>query len=151
VHVVRELSIDLSPPILHNEGLEEALQWLATQMKRQHGLTVEVQAEADHRLMDEDLRVLLFQIVRELLFNAVKHAQVNSAVVALSYADEHVRIEVSDQGRGFDPGQIGPTNQGLLRSMQRLQLIGGRMQIESALGQGTRVTLYSPLRQHSQT
>lgn len=149
VHVVRDLSVDLSPPVLLNEGVVEAIRWLAGQMKQQLGLAVDVHAEQDLVPMDEDLRVLLFQTVRELLFNAVKHAQVNSAVVALSHADGQVRIEVSDQGQGFAPDQVGPTSQGLLRSAQRLQLIGGRMQIESTPGQGTRVALYSPLRKGS--
>lgn len=148
IQITRELSVDLSPPILHNEGLVAAVRWLATQMQRQQGLAVEVEAEEVLPLLHEDLRVLLFQIVRELLFNVVKHAGVNSARVALAQADGELRIEVSDQGRGFSADyEHGSqrTSQGLSRIEQRLQLLGGRTKIASTPGQGTRITLFVPL------
>jgi PAS domain S-box-containing protein len=145
VYVARELSVDLSPPVLHNEGVVEALRWLAAQMQKQYGLGVDVQVQGSVPLVQDDLRVLLFQTVRELLFNAVKHAQVNSAVVVVTYAEEQVQLAVSDHGQGFDPTQTAPTSQGLLRIRQRLQLLGGQMAITSAPGQGTHVVLRVPL------
>jgi PAS domain S-box-containing protein len=149
IQIVRSLSVDLSPPILYNEGLTEAIGWLASQMERQHGLAIKVQAEGTLPIPDEDLRVLLFQIVRELLFNIVKHAGVSSAVVSLAHSADQIRIEVRDQGRGFDASretQNGQNSQGLLRIRQRLQLIGGSIQIETVPGSGTRAILHSPLR-----
>ena len=156
VQITRELSVDLSPPVLHDEGLAAAMRWLASQMSQQQGLAVEVEAESALPRLNEDLRVLLFQTVRELLFNVVKHAGVASARVALSQADGHLRIDVSDNGRGFEAGpgsqtgssQTGAsqTSQGLPRIGQRMQLLGGRMEIASASAQGTRVTLYVPVR-----
>jgi two-component system, chemotaxis family, CheB/CheR fusion protein len=145
IQITRELSVDLSPPILHNEGLIEAIRWLAKQMEQQHGLVVEVDAEGNIPLPDENLRVLLFQTVRELLFNVVKHAGVNASSVTLTSTDDHVHIEVSDQGRGFDVAQPSQNSQGLLRIGQRLQLLGGHIEIASTPGQGTRVTIHSPL------
>lgn len=149
VQITRELSVDLSPPILHDEGLAAALQWLATQMGQQQGLAVAVQAESSLPLLSEDVRVLLFQTVRELLFNIVKHAGVNTASVTISWAGEQLRIAVGDQGQGFAPTQndLGPTSQGLRRINQRMQLLGGGMEIVAAPGRGTRVTLNVPLRE----
>ncbi|MCC6457036.1 MAG: PAS domain S-box protein [Caldilineaceae bacterium] len=147
IRATRSLSVDLSPPVLHREGLVEAIHWLAMQMAQQHGLIVSVHPADAFTLPDEDLRVLLFQIVRELLFNIVKHAGVKTAQVTLTHEDERIRIDVWDEGRGFDASAPSTQNsQGLLRIQQRLQLLGGHMQIESGLGQGTRVTLYSPMR-----
>jgi signal transduction histidine kinase len=147
VQLTRNLSVDLSPPILHNEGLLEASRWLAAQMEQQHGLIVTVEAQGTMPSLHEDLRVLLFQAVRELLFNTVKHAGVATALVSLAYEDDHLRIEVSDQGRGFNIDTPNPpTSQGLLRMGQRIELIGGRMEIRSSPGRGTRTTLYVPLR-----
>jgi signal transduction histidine kinase len=147
VKLTRNLSVDLSPPVLHNEGLFAALRWLAAQMEEQQRLVVSVVAEDGLPPLDEDLRVLLFQFVRELLFNVVKHAVVLTAVVALTYEDDHFCIEVSDQGQGFDANIQGhQNNQGLLRVTQRLHLLDGRMNIDSRLGEGTRITLYVPLR-----
>jgi two-component system, chemotaxis family, CheB/CheR fusion protein len=148
VQIARDLSVDLSPPVLHNEGLVEAVRWLASHMERQFGLVVDVQAETTLPILHADLRVLLFQVVRELLFNIIKHAGVSHAVVALAFTGQQLRIEVSDQGRGFDAVAALSNDQsghGLLQVQQRLQLIDGDLQIESALGEGTRVTLYSPL------
>jgi len=118
-------------------------------MERQHGLKVKVAAEEKLPPSDEDLRVLLFQTVRELLFNVVKHANVKTAAVEISHSDGVVRIDVNDDGKGFDAGDKnsdGRNNQGLKRIDQRLQLLGGRTEIASAPGKGTRVTLYSPLK-----
>jgi len=150
VQITRELSVDLSPPVLHDEGLTAAMRWLASQMSQQQGLTVEVAAESALPRLNEDLRVLLFQTVRELLFNVVKHAGVTSARVALSQADGHLRIDVSDYGRGFESdhsSQSGGSqaSQGLPRIGQRMQLLGGRMEIASASSQGTRITLFVPV------
>jgi PAS domain S-box-containing protein len=150
VQITRELSVDLSPPVLHDEGLGAAIRWLATQMDQQQGLAVDVQAGKILPLLNEDLRVLLFQIVRELLFNVVKHAGVNTARVEISKTGDQLSINVSDQGRGFalDSGDgSNQTSQGLARIGQRMQLLGGRMEVASAPGKGTRVTLYVPVQQ----
>jgi signal transduction histidine kinase len=97
-------------------------------------------------LPSEDLRVLLFQIVRELLFNVVKHAATNEATVSLSHRDGRMWIAVRDEGRGFIADDEGAKNsQGLTRIRQRLELIGGQMQIISSPGQGTEILLSSPL------
>jgi signal transduction histidine kinase len=140
--------VDLSPPILHDEGLTEATSWLAHQMENQYGLAVTIEAEEELPSPDEDLRVLLFQTVRELLFNVVKHAGVTTATVALSHKQGQICVAVRDEGHGFDASagmQSKQNSQGLLRIRQRLQLVGGQVEIESAPGQGTRVTLCSPI------
>ena len=95
VQVTRSLSVSLSPPVLHDEGLPEAIRWLAALMQQQHGLAVTVEAAPELPPIDEDVRVLLFQLVRELLFNVVKHAGVSAATVELAAAD----------GGAADPGE----------------------------------------------
>ena len=150
IATTRSLSVDLSPPVLYDEGLVEAVHWLAAQMSQQHGLKVDVHAQSEEPVPSADLRVLLFQIVRELLFNVVKHAGVTEAVVALARVDESMHVEVSDRGRGFDVADTTTTemySHGLGRGKRRLELIGGRMLVESTPGQGTRVTLECPMRQ----
>jgi len=95
--------------------------------------------------------VLLFQSVRELLFNAVKHAKVQKARVDVQRADEHVRIVVSDEGRGFDPARLAGRvvdkgGFGLFSIRERMGFLGGRLEIESAPGRGSRFTLVAPLK-----
>jgi PAS domain S-box-containing protein len=152
LQITRSLSVDLSPPVLYNEGLAEALRWLAAQMEQQHGLRVHVQATDDVPVPGEDLRVLLFQIVRELLFNVVKHAGVSEASVSVSRADHHIHVEVTDEGGGFEVGTVlddAVQSHGLLQSRHRLELIGGTMQVESQVGSGTRIILNCPLTEQS--
>ncbi len=150
IQVTRSLSVDLSPPVLHNDGLAEAIQWLAVQMERQHGLGVVVQVEESIPVPNEDLRVLLFQVIRELLFNIVKHAGVATARVLLTHEKGHIHIEVRDEGNGFDVNVLKAKNtQGLLRIQQRMHLIGGNIEIDTVPGQGTCVTIHSPLRKAS--
>jgi two-component system CheB/CheR fusion protein len=121
-------------------------------MKQQHGLSVTIQVAENVPVPSDDLRELLFQTIRELLFNVVKHAGVTTALVSLAHLGEQIQIQVVDQGRGFDlsaeakESSQGESGQGLLRIRQRLQLVGGTLVIESTPGRGTQVTMNSPLR-----
>jgi PAS domain S-box-containing protein len=148
--VTRTLSIDLSPPVLQGEGLVEAVQWLGAQMEELHGLRVHIEADAPVRLPSEGMRVLLFHLVRELLFNVVKHAGVDQARVRLHQANGHTVIQVEDEGRGF-PAAAPPEptttegGRGLFHMQERLRLFGGDLKIISAEEQGTRATITLPV------
>jgi PAS domain S-box-containing protein len=158
VQVSRQLSIDLNPPILHDEGLAHAVNWLAAQMRRQYGLTIEVQAGGPFAIPDEELHGLLFNCIRELLFNVVKHARASRAVVGLEWSNTGLRIEVRDDGKGFP---VYPPEQqrseetseeedlqpglGLVTIRRQLSLFGGCMEIESNPGAGTQITLIVPI------
>jgi len=83
LRLTRQLTVELSPPVLQGEGLLEALEWLSKHMHDIYGLETTVTASNHPRVADEDQRILLFQVVRELLFNAVKHAGVTEAHVTL--------------------------------------------------------------------
>jgi len=158
LEVTRNLSIDLSPPILRDEGLSHAIKWLAAQMGQRYGLPIELQANGVFALADEELHVLLFNCVRELLFNVVKHARASRAVVALQWSDAGLRIEVRDDGIGFQvaaPVQPGhgemsednsvQSSSGLSTIRHQLRLFGGRMEIQSAPGAGTQIILTAPV------
>ncbi len=146
----RELSVGLNPPVLKDEGLCEALRWLASQMRKQHQLEVDLRFEDEVAVDDEDARSLLFQTVRELLFNVVKHADVDEATVSLRREGDSLELQVSDEGAGFDPGQVRSsrshaTGLGLFSVRERIRLIGGEVSVDAAPGQGTRVRVTVPL------
>jgi PAS domain S-box-containing protein len=150
VDVTRQLTVDLSPPILKNEGLAVSLEWLQRQMRELHGLEVEVVAPHPFHMQDEGLRVLLFQSVRELLFNVKKHAGVQHARVELAgEPNEQIVIRVTDQGTGFQAERSDRREQeerfGLYNVRERLRLIGGDMVVDSTPAQGTCVTIRAPL------
>ncbi|WP_177223346.1 PAS domain-containing sensor histidine kinase [Modicisalibacter xianhensis] len=147
IATTRQLTVDLSPPILKTEGLGDALEWLQRQMRELHGLNVELLAQRAMPPIDEDLRVLLFQIVRELLFNVKKHAGVDRATVELKQSDTHLAIHVEDEGLGM-PLQTKDTLQesgfGLSSVKERLRQVGGTLKIDSAEGHGMRVHIRVP-------
>jgi signal transduction histidine kinase len=147
--VTRQLSVDLNPPILKNEGLRAILEWLRNQMKELYGLDVEIRADGEVRIDDNDARVLLFQIFRELLFNVAKHFGSQSAVADVRQADGQLAVTITDQGRGFDVGEaersgVDRPSVGLTSVKERIDLLGGTLRIESQPGQGTRTTVRIP-------
>jgi PAS domain S-box-containing protein len=150
LNVSRSLTIQLSPAILHDLGLAPALKWLGKETSAKHALEVEVEADTEAEPDDEDLRVLLFEAVRELLFNVVKHAGANVARVVMRRVGAGVQIDVSDDGAGFDSqetraGGCSGTGLGLFSIRERLGLLGGRLEVESSVGQGTTVRLSAPM------
>jgi len=150
IEAARGLTEELSPPVLYAADLAAALEWLSQHVEETYGLAVEVRADPQIEIPSEDLRILLFQAVRELLFNVVKHARVDRAEVRLTRAgDRRVQIVVRDEGAGFDAATlqtavVGTTGFGLFSMRERLELVGGSMEIDSSPGKGTRVAIRAP-------
>jgi len=147
----RSLTFDLAPPVLYELGLEAGLEWLTEKIHEQHGILIEFEDDGQPKLLDDDVRVCLFRAVRELLINVVKHAHARSAKVSIWREGDEVRIVVEDEGVGFDPSELhapeGRTRGfGLFNIYERLESLGGHVQLESEQGCGTRVTLVNPLK-----
>jgi PAS domain S-box-containing protein len=146
----RTLSFELAPLEVISAKLGPAVTWLADRMWTKYGLKVRVTADAGADVDRKDVRMLLFESLREILFNVVKHAHVDSAEVSLAVgADDMLVITVTDHGTGFDlaaldDGRTGNTGLGLLSIRERLALLGGRLEIESSPGRGAQFRLISP-------
>jgi signal transduction histidine kinase len=147
----RTLTMETCPPVLDDAGLVPALEWLARHTETTYGLPVELQADAAADPSDKTLRDLFFQAVRELLVHVVKHARADRAWVSLCRADEGMfRIEVRDNGHGDGPaalqapGQTAGHGPGIADIRQRVELLGGRVEIETAPAKGTRVAILLP-------
>jgi len=150
IGVARTLVADLTPPILHEAGLAEALEWLARRMRERYGLRVHLTLDRALAPVQEDLRSLLFDAVREGLLNTVKHAKCNEASVELCQQGEYwLVIRIEDQGLGFDADgaddSVGTSGFGLFSMRERLRALGGTADITSRPGQGTQVVLRAPL------
>lgn len=144
----RALTFQLAPPVLHASGLSKALRWLGRSMEHTHQLSVAVKILAREGTFDETLSILLFQCARELLLNVVKHAGVPRATVVLRQCKGMLQLEVSDHGAGFDPVQAeraANAGFGLLGVRERIHLLGGKVEIRSAPGQGTTVLVNARL------
>jgi PAS domain S-box-containing protein len=154
IGITRNLSVNMSPAVLQGDGLVEAVTWLASQMQEQYGLQVEIEASEDLIPMEEHMRMLLFQSIRELLFNIVKHSGSLNATVRLMQENGNGRIVVSDPGKGFDAETVIQNPQlahGLLIIRDRLDLMGCDMQIHSQSGDGTRIRITVPMDKSAST
>ena len=142
----RTLVADLSPPILREGGLCPALRWLAGHMQR-FDLDVDFSTDEPAVEVPAEQALLIFQSIRELLMNVVKHAKATRARVVVARQDGALRFMVQDDGQGF--AQVAATGApkgfGLFTMRERLQALGGRLAIESVPGRGTTATLVLPL------
>ena len=146
----RSLIFELSPPILHDLGLEAALGSLTNRMQRIHGIKIDYTYVGKGNELPEDLSVLLFRAVRELLFNIVKHAKATHVGISLAKDHDQLQIEVVDDGIGFDLAEAARrlrrgSGFGLFSVSERLQHLGGSFDISSRPGYGTRAILTVPL------
>lgn len=150
----RTLTFELSPPILYHLGLGAALDWLCEETRQKHGLAVSFrdfsETEAADDPIDQKTSILCFQALRELMFNAVKYARADEIRVTLDRAAGDVILTITDDGVGFDLDKQGLDDKnrnggfGLFSINERLRLVNGRLTIQSAPGQGTRISLSVP-------
>ena len=143
----RSLMFDMSPPVLYELGLEAALEWLCEQVQAEHGITCVFNDDGQPKPLGDDARGLLFWDARELLANVVKHAHATTATVSIGRRGNEVHVTVEDDGVGFDAARAESRAPGfgLFSIRERLTEFGGRMELRSARGKGTRVTLVASL------
>ncbi len=147
---LRSLTLDLSPSAILNDGLAGGVKWLVAYMQKKFAFTLKPRVEEPIDPISENICFLLFQCLKELLFNVVKHSGEDQATVSIERTqDQKIKIIVCDSGNGFDPDtfaqiQNDTASLGLFSIEERLKDIGGRMVIASAPGQGTTVTLTAP-------
>lgn len=133
------LTFQLSPPILRDMGLTAAVEWLAEDIGKSYGLRIHVEHDGEPPL-DEATRVTAFRALRELLINAARHANTDAAAVTLARSGSDLGIAVEDRGVGFDYGS-NSIGFGLLTVRERIEALGGRFEIESEIGGGTRASI----------
>ena len=148
----RSMTYELNPPVLHELGLGAGLEWLAEQMYKREGVIVQFEDDGQPRSLEKEINILLFNAVRELLINVAKHARADNVKISLQSDQAGVRICVEDNGIGFIvPGTGFPASKsnsfGLFSIKERLNYVGGHLDIKTAPGKGTRITLHIPHKQ----
>ncbi|HET7677235.1 MAG TPA: PAS domain S-box protein [Candidatus Limnocylindrales bacterium] len=143
---MRSLIFELQPGALRQEGLEQALRTHAAAIQRRIGLPVVVEAQLDGRRLSPEMEDALFRIAQEALHNIVKHAAAGEAWLSLAATEAGVRLVVSDDGCGFDPGAVPAGHLGLAAMRTRAEQVGGSLRVDSRPGGGTSVSIDVPLR-----
>jgi signal transduction histidine kinase len=141
---VRALAVELRPSALDDFGLVPALERLAHTFQERSDVAATVEANLEKRLPPE-IETALYRLVQEALTNVVKHAAASHVSIVVTRSAGGVRAVVEDDGQGFDVGSVRGGSLGLVGMRERLALLRGSLQIESALGAGTTIVAYLPL------
>ena len=145
IQAVRQISIELRPPILDDLGLVAAIEWQLQDLQRRTGLHCELITTLEDTALDMDGRTAVFRIFQETLTNISRHAQASKVKVSLEETDQHLILRVYDNGRGIRQDQIrSPKSIGLLGMRERALLRGGDVHIQGSAGNGTIVTVTLP-------
>ena len=147
---VRELSLDLRPPLLDELGLVPTLRWLVDQQAQRAGLRVTFTANVDGLEIDPDVQTACFRVAQEAITNIIRHSGAKNVAVEVRCEAERLTLSVRDDGAGFDPAVIQQrTTQdftlGLVSMKERALLVRGGFEVHSAPGQGTEIRAWFPL------
>jgi PAS domain S-box-containing protein len=147
---VRELSLNLRPPLLDELGLVPTLRWLVDQQAQRAGLRVTFTANVDDLEMDPDAETACFRVAQEAITNVIRHARARNVTVDLRREVERLTLSVRDDGAGFDPAMIQQRTArdltlGLVSMKERALLVGGGFELRSAPGQSTEIRAWFPL------
>lgn len=145
----RSLTFQLASPILYELGLESALERLAEDMRKRHGLRVDFSGDGRNKPLPTETSVMIFKAVRELLMNAVKHSKASAVKVRVRSAAGKIAVTVRDNGRGFSPAAAGYGNDrrgfGLFSIREKVSHLGGAFRLSTRPGAGTLAVITAPL------
>lgn len=147
---IRRLMLDLRPSVLDDLGLVSAIQWYAERQLAAHGIAVRFELGALPARLAPEVETALFRVTQEAITNITKHARAERVLVQLGVDGDRLRIEIEDDGAGFDAGGVQPSpadarGLGLLGMRERVELLGGTFRLDTAPGLGTDLTIEVPL------
>jgi two-component system sensor histidine kinase UhpB len=145
-----KLIFDLRPTMLDHLGLVPALRWFTQSRLKPAGVRVTIEEESGPRRLPAQVETALFRVVQEVITNIVRHAAARNVDISLQFENDTVSINVEDDGIGFDMVEmtLTPDTQrglGLLGMFERIELLGGEMEIDTAPGYGTKIRIQVPL------
>jgi signal transduction histidine kinase len=144
IHDTRTLMFEISPPVLYDIGLEAALEWLIDNQKPSTAARCTYVDDGSEKPLSATVGALVYRMARELLMNAVRHAQASEIELSACRLGDRLVVEVTDNGVGFDPAAaVGGL--GLRGLREQISSLGGRLEMRSDAGSGTSARLWMPL------
>jgi signal transduction histidine kinase len=142
---VRRLAVELRPSVLDDFGLAAAVERVAATFEERTGIHTALEADLPAGRLPPEIETVLYRVVQEALTNVVKHAGAEHVSIVLTQRQSGIRIVVEDDGHGFDTGDVRKDALGVVGMQERVSLVGGTLEIESAAGAGTTLVAYVPL------
>jgi two-component system, NarL family, sensor histidine kinase DegS len=143
---VRNFIFELRPMMLDDLGLVPTIKRYVDTFKEQTGMDVELIITGSETRMASYLEVMIFRSIQDLLGNAARHSQASKTKVLLNIETDLVRVSVDDNGKGYQPEELqNDPNLGIKLMRDRVEMLGGRSEIDSVVGQGTRITIEMPM------
>jgi signal transduction histidine kinase/HAMP domain-containing protein len=147
---IHRITADLRPSLLDDLGLVPAISWYGEHRLKPRGIALDLQAAGMDQRLEPATETALFRIVQEAMTNVVRHAAASSVGVSLSRTNGNLTLRIADNGRGFAPEELPApgspgSGSGLLGMQERVSILGGDWTMESALGQGTVITVRVPV------
>ncbi|MES9957552.1 MAG: cache domain-containing protein [Sedimenticola sp.] len=145
IQEVRRISHDLRPSLLDDMGLQTALDSLIGQFRERTGINAELRLELKQERLPEDIEITLYRVIQEALTNVERHAGRCNVLLQLWQLKDSVRLEITDQGCGFEPAEMtAHEGIGLLNMRERIELLGGEFTLLSEPGTGTQLKAMLP-------
>lgn len=149
IRYTRNLTVELSPPVLYELGLYPAIEWLAERAGKRYKLKIISKESGSRKKITEDIRIFIFKSVQELITNTAKHAKANRVDINLTWKESEFQIIITDNGIGFDTttfenGFSEKCCFGLFSIRERLSYIGGTFSIKASTGNGTKIIMRAP-------
>jgi two-component system sensor histidine kinase DegS len=142
---VRNFIFELRPMMLDDLGLAPTIKRYADTFKEQTGLDINITVSGQERRLESYVEVMIFRALQELLGNAARHSQASMLKVLVDIGDSAVKVNVDDNGKGFDPEILKQGNSlGLNLIRDRVEMLGGTFEMDSVIGKGTRITFTVP-------
>jgi signal transduction histidine kinase len=146
---VHRLILDLRPSVLDDLGLLSAIRWYAERYLQPRGISVRCEFERLEGRLPPAFETAVFRVCQEAMSNIARHAQAETVLVQARAEGGALVVEIEDDGRGFDPAEVarqtGRPHFGLLGIRERVELLGGKLVVDSAPGRGTRLHVEVPL------
>jgi signal transduction histidine kinase len=143
VNSIRNIALLLRPSMLDDLGLIPALEWQAREVSRRSGIKVKVTDENVPESLPDAVRTGIYRIVQEALHNIARHSGAKNANITVRHEQDSIILSVEDDGSGFDPKRT--RGLGLVGMEERVKQLGGRMDVQSSPGKGTRLRVTLPL------
>ena len=147
IEEVHRMILDLRPSVLDDLGLLSAIRWYAERHLAPRGISVRCEFEAQDRRLPAAFETAVFRVCQEAMSNIARHAQAESVLIQVSESGDVLHIEIEDDGKGFDPENVSRAHRrpfGLMGIRERVDILGGKVRIDSAPGKGTRLHIDVP-------